>query len=320
MKKSVKLFTSFFILLTMFACANEEKTLDPTNDVFEEKRDALFELISVMEKSNNFTVVMTASNVPPISTFFLNENFEFAYFEELNIDDFQFELITSRKSVIVEYVAQTGSLAFTDLEGEALSIGIRDGAIVLNNTGYESFSFRFIAQIGALRVMAYQSSFDIFITDEGFVLEPFKNMNEHTNYAQMIGTLVLTTKLDGDKHHDYGFLTNRYLFSENGTRYELSEDSFGDWNQESYDGDLLFDYLFLFKLSPEMFDYEGEQLVLKDIYLKDIFGEEDDLISMRIDVNNNEITVYFSSLIDGEKTLQEVEFKDIGTTLVTLPK
>lgn len=200
MKKRFKLLVSFFVLFTLFACANEEKPLDQTNDLFVEKSDALFALISEMESSNNFTIVMTAKNVP------------------------------------------------------------------------------------------------------------------------LFGSLVITTKLDGDKQHDVGFLTDRYLFNENGTRYELSEDFFGDWNRTLYDGNLIFDYLFIFNLSSEMFDYEGGQWVLKDIYLKDIFGEEDDIISMRIDVNNNEITVYFSSLIDGVTTLQEVEFKDIRTTTVIVPE
>ena len=114
---------------------------------------------------------------------------EFAYFEELNIEGFEFELITSRKSVIVEYVAQTGSLAFTDLEGNALSIGIRDGAIILNEDGYESFSFQFIAQQGALRVSAYQSNFDVFITDEGFVIQGVGGVTADTINAPRVQLL-----------------------------------------------------------------------------------------------------------------------------------
>ena len=114
---------------------------------------------------------------------------EFAYFEELNIDDFKFELITNRKSVVVEYVATTGSLAFTDLEDKALSIGIRDGAIILNDAGYETFSFQFIPQAGALRVSAYQSSFDIFITDEGFVMQGVGGVSADTVNAPRVQLL-----------------------------------------------------------------------------------------------------------------------------------
>lgn len=114
------------------------------------------------------------------------ESTEIAYFEELNIDEFKFELVTDKKSVVVEYVAQTGSLAFTDLEDGALSIGIRDGAIVLNEEGYESFSFQFIAEAGALRVSAYQSSFDIFITDEGFVMQGVGGVSSETVNAPRI--------------------------------------------------------------------------------------------------------------------------------------
>lgn len=114
---------------------------------------------------------------------------EFAYFEELNIEGLTFELITSRESVIVEYVAQTGSLAFTDLENNALSIGIRDGAIILNEEGYESFSFEFISQAGALRVKAYQSSFDVFITDEGFVMQGVGGVKADTINAPRVQLL-----------------------------------------------------------------------------------------------------------------------------------
>ena len=114
---------------------------------------------------------------------------EFAYFEELNIDEFKFELVTNRKSVVVEYVATTGSLAFTDLEDTALSIGIRDGAIILNDAGYETFSFQFIPQAGALRVSAYQSSFDIFITDEGFVMQGVGGVSADTINAPRVQLL-----------------------------------------------------------------------------------------------------------------------------------
>jgi len=71
----------------------------------------------------------------------------------------------------VDYSVETSSLGFTDLEGNFLSVGIKDGTIILNDEGYESFSFQFIDRQGVLRVKAYTFYFDVVLTESGFVFD-----------------------------------------------------------------------------------------------------------------------------------------------------
>lgn len=115
---------------------------------------------------------------------------ETAYIEEFNIDGYSVEIVTDKKSVILSYSQESGGLAFTDLEGDPLTVGINeDGALTLNEEGYETFAFRFDASTSALKSDFYQSTIDIYLTPEGFQVQGVGGLSSDTVNAPRVSLL-----------------------------------------------------------------------------------------------------------------------------------
>ena len=161
MKKVLSLLIIVSTVGLIQGCINEKEKINDTNKKIEEtvinsSIQEPFELNKVVNSNEYYC------------EFDLND---IACIEELKINGFEFEMITNQQSIIVKYIEETASLMFTDLERTPLSIGVKDGLIIINEEGYETFSFQFNPEPRGLRLSAYQLSFDIFLTDFDFRID-----------------------------------------------------------------------------------------------------------------------------------------------------
>ena len=150
-----------------------------------------------------FIVMNTASNGSTLSQFVGltpagegsldtpgGEDAETAYIEEFNIDGYEVEIITDKKSVILTYGQDSGGLSFTDLDGTPLTVGINEsGALTLNEEGYESFSFQFNSGTSALETDFYATGIDIFLTPEGWQVQGVGGLSADTVNAPRVQLL-----------------------------------------------------------------------------------------------------------------------------------
>ncbi len=118
------------------------------------------------------------------------EAVETAYIEEFNIDGYEVEIVTDKKSVILTYGQDSGGLSFTDLDGEPLTVGINeDGALTLNEEGYESFSFEFNSSTSALETEFYTTGIDIYLTPDGWQVQGVGGLSAETVNAPRVKLL-----------------------------------------------------------------------------------------------------------------------------------
>ena len=150
-----------------------------------------------------FIVMNTASNGSTLSQFVGltpagegsldtpgGEDAETAYIEEFNIDGYEVEIITDKKSVVLTYGQDSGGLSFTDLDGTPLTVGINEsGALTLNEEGYESFSFQFNSGTSALETDFYATGIDIFLTPEGWQVQGVGGLSADTVNAPRVALL-----------------------------------------------------------------------------------------------------------------------------------
>ena len=151
-------------------------------------------LFVVMNTASNGTTLSQFVGLTPAGEGSLDtpggEDAETAYIEEFNIDGYEVEIITDKKSVILTYGQDSGGLSFTDLDGTPLTVGINEsGALTLNEEGYESFSFQFNSGTSALETDFYTTGIDIFLTPEGWQVQGVGGLSADTVNAPRVALL-----------------------------------------------------------------------------------------------------------------------------------
>ncbi len=151
-------------------------------------------LFVVMNTASNGTTLSQFVGLTPAGEGSLDtpggEDAETAYIEEFNIDGYEVEIITDKKSVVLTYGQDSGGLSFTDLDGTPLTVGINEsGALTLNEEGYESFSFQFNSGTSALETDFYATGIDIFLTPEGWQVQGVGGLSADTVNAPRVQLL-----------------------------------------------------------------------------------------------------------------------------------
>ena len=151
-------------------------------------------LFVVMNTASNGTTLSQFVGLTPAGEGSLDtpggEDAETAYIEEFNIDGYEVEIITDKKSVVLTYGQDSGGLSFTDLDGTPLTVGINEsGALTLNEEGYESFSFQFNSGTSALETDFYTTGIDIFLTPEGWQVQGVGGLSADTVNAPRVALL-----------------------------------------------------------------------------------------------------------------------------------
>ncbi|KUK71961.1 MAG: O-antigen polymerase [Clostridiales bacterium 38_11] len=87
-------------------------------------------------------------------------------FENLIFDENSLAIITSAESLKIVYDDE--QMTFEDLEGNPLAIQIIGQSVIFTDNKYIDYSIKLDEDKGKFNVQAYNQSFDIFFTEEGF--------------------------------------------------------------------------------------------------------------------------------------------------------
>ncbi len=136
----------------------------------------------------------------------------------------------------------------------------------------------------------------------------------------LFGTIEFQTLIDGEKEAHTGFMTDYYVFTHEGERYRLDEDETGVWRKSPYEEteEDAEDDIEVEDLDASMFEYDDGRYVLMEEYYETVFGD-DSLRELEIEILDERMIMYTTTVSDGMTIYTEVEFKEIGTTEVILP-
>ena len=92
------------------------------------------------------------------------------FFEEARLDGFQFDLVSDLNSLSILFEPSTNILSFKGTDGSDLDTEFNGGNIAITTPGYTMYRFFLDAPNGVLRVFVQGTSFELFITDMGFLV------------------------------------------------------------------------------------------------------------------------------------------------------